>query len=165
MVKANLPERVNYLVSKTGSLRAASRESGIPRTTLKRVLDGTEPTKKTRDRINRQFRRIAPEEVKRREKRGKGVGAALVDEATARKLVDSYNRQGLNVRVFGRREFTVNDNGTNVVKTAYGQGSNVDDAKSTMNDNMMRYLDSYRAGDFSLVSAKEALYRVIPLTE
>lgn len=161
MAKSNLAARLAYLVSQEGSIRAASRKTGIPRTTFKRILDGSEPTAKNRTKVNRQFRRLAPEEVKRREKRGLGAGAALVDEATARELEASYRRRGIDVRVYARRDFTVDDNGTEVAKVAYGQGTSVDQAKNTMNANFTNYLDNYRAGDFSLKSAEEAQYRVI----
>lgn len=160
--KSDIPNRLRYLVSQEGGVRAAARSINIPYSTYRRLLTGeNEPTSLNRDRINRRFRREAPADVKNREKKTGDAGFALVDEATARKLITSYRRQGLNVRVYARKDFRVNDNGTIVKKTSYGQGTDVSSAKGTLDVAFDNYADSYPL--VGVTDEEEAKYRVIPL--
>jgi len=163
MPKADLQARLTYLVSQEGGVRAAARRSNIPYSTFRRILnDENKATKANRDKINRSFRRLAPAEVKRREKSGKGAGFALVDEKTARKLESSYRKQGLSVSVTARTDFKYSEmGGQKRNDTTYGRGSSVDEAKENMLNNFGKFGESYV--DYMVSDIEDARYRVIPL--
>lgn len=164
MAKSDIQGRLGYLVSQEGGVRAAARRANIPYSTFRRLYLGeNQPSKSNRNRVNRAYRRLAPEAVKRREKTGRGAGFALVDEATARRLEASYRQQGKSVMVTARTEFTYNDNGTQRNDTSYGRGRSVDEAKGNMLNNFAKFGDSY--ADYSIAGVQQAQYRVIALQE
>ena len=133
-------DRMAYLVSEAGGLRAAARQTGIPRTTLTRILKGQgKPSKRTRERLNRKYRATAPAAVRKREKAGLGSGSALVDERTARVLERSYIRRGI------------------------GRGSSVDEAKKNLNSNFDRIEAKYPV--WTITPSTKILYRVYPIKE
>ena len=157
--KADLQDRMQYLVSKYGGVRPAARATGIPKSTVSKLQRGEgTATKKTRDKLNRQFRAKAPQAVKDREKAGLGTGASLVDEATARKLERSYLQAGTAYKVaaHGSYESSVRGMGEPESASEYGRGSSVDEAKKNLNNNLERLARKYRV----VVDLKKVEYRV-----
>ena len=161
MAKADIQGRVNYLVSKYGGLRAASRETGIPRSTLTRVSQGTSPTKRNRQRINRQFRQKAPTAVKNREKAGRRAGYASVDEQTARKLEASYRKSGKTVTVHAQQGGEINVIGVPQARNAYGRGNSVDVALNALEINQDA-LSTQPSTAPTYVQVGNRTFRVIP---
>ena len=161
MPKADIQARAAYLVSQYGGYRGASRATGIPRSTLTRIAKGQEPTKRNRERLNRQFRSKAPQSVKRREKRGMGAGVALVDEPTARRLERAYRQQGKTVSVVAHSSYDDSQSGVAVSKKEFGRGSSVDEAKANLEANYERLYLRYREENFARKG--KVMFRVLPV--
>lgn len=157
--KSDITDRTRYLVSKYGGVRPAARATGIPKSTISKLARGEGTfSKKTRNKVNRQFRDKAPQAVKDREKAGLGTGASLVDEATARRLEKSYLRGGTPYKVaaHGKYESSVRGLGEPETATEYGRGSSVDEAKNNLENNLERLARKYRV----VVDLKKVEYRV-----
>lgn len=157
----NIQDRASYLVSKYGGIRAASRETGIPYSTFRRMVNGeVETNKRNRAKLNRQFRAKAPATVKRREQRGLSAGVAQVNERQAKKLEASYRKQGFSVIVFAEQDYVDTSLGTPIRKTEYGRGSSVAIAKANLEANFERLFDRYGSANYAKIGAVK--YRVLP---
>ena len=161
--------RARYLISQAGGFRAATtkrgsrggRRTALPRTTLTRIArGGSEPSQATKDRINRAFRRIAPDEVKRREKRTGTAGTALVDERTARGLERSFLTAGTDYKVTARAKYTrrIEGVGEPVEMTTYGRGDTVEEAKQKVEQNFAEMRRQYR--NWNIKPTTKLQYRV-----
>ena len=157
--KSDIQDRMRYLVSKYGGVRPAARATGIPKSTVSKLARGEgKSSKRIRNKVNREFRNRAPQAVKDREKAGLGTGASLVDEATARRLEQSYLRGGTPYKVsaYGSYESSVRGLGEAESATEYGRGSSVDEAKNNLNNNLDRLARKYKV----VVDVKKVEYRV-----
>ena len=161
--------RARYLISQAGGFRAAATKRGarggrrttLPRTTLTRIArGGSEPSQATKDRINRAFRRIAPEEVRNRERKTGVPGTALVDERTARGLERSFLSAGEDYNVTVRSKYTVQrfGIGEEVEETQYGRCATVDEAKANLESNFERLREKYR--NWNIKPSTKLQYRV-----
>jgi len=161
MARVDIQARASYLVSKYGGIRPASRATGIPYSTFRRIVKGeVETNKRNRAKLNRQFRAKAPQTVKNREKRGLGAGYAQVNEKKAKQLEASYRQQGLNVIVFAEQDYMDTSLGTPIRKTEYGRGSSVAIAKANLEANFERLFDRYGKANYATIG--EVKYRVLP---
>ena len=157
-------DRMAYLVSEAGGLRAAARQTGIPRTTLTRILKGQgKPSKRTRERLNRKYRETAPAAVRKRGKAGLGSGSALVDERTARVLERSYIRRGIAYKVSAHGTYTrsIRAGAIATEEKEWGRGSSVDEAKKNLNANFNRIEAKYPT--WVITPNTKILYRVYPV--
>ena len=163
---ADYADRMRYLVSEAGSLRAAAKKTGIPRTTLTRIIKGKGGvSKRTRDRVNRKYRNTAPDAVKKREKAGLGSGSALVDERTARVLERSLRAQGISYKVsaHGTYKRSIRAGVLPTTEREWGRGSSVDEAKKNLNANFDRVEARYP--NWKIEPNTKILYRVYPVKE
>jgi len=114
--------------------------------------------------MNTQFRRLAPTDVKRREKRINpktdkkfGAGFALSNEQDARRFERSLRQQGIRVKVIGRFDWVDNTGNT---QTTWATASSVEGAKTMLIDKINRAGDS--ASAMEQTPKSEYVYRVIP---
>ena len=143
--------RLRFLISQEGSQRAffrseqARRGGGLKRATIYRILRGGRPSARNRELINRRFRQKAPPEVRDRERRGQGAGFALVDEAKAKEIERSYQREGLEYSVVAHLVYSrqIRGVGRPVEGREIGRGRTVDEAKANLESNFDRFRLAY----------------------
>ena len=153
-------DRMRYLVSEAGSQRAAAKKYGIPRTTLSRILRGEGgASKRTARKLNRQYRKTAPDSVKKREKAGLGSGVGLVNRSTALSLERSYRLQGKEVRVVAHGKYTRKIGNTRQEETIYGRGQGVIGAENALEESFGKLKEKYERWEASMEGTK-VLYRV-----
>ena len=158
----DIQQRASYLVSKYGGVRAAARAIGMPYSTFRRIYTGEVKTTSTnRQKLNRQYRAKAPQQVKEREKRGL-ASFELVNEAQARKIEASYRRQGKEVVVVAHSTYAEGIMGISSDRTEYGKGDSVDSALEALDANYERLEQNYTEID---VVRKGTLFRVYPKYE
>ena len=159
VARSDLQDRTRFLISKYGGVRPAAKATGIPKSTITKIARGeASSNKRTRDKVNRQFRKRAPQAVKDRESSGLGTGSSLVDEATARKLEKSYLRSGTPYKVAAHGSYSASVRGIGEPQSAteYGRGSSVDEAKGNLTNNLEGLARRYRV----VVDVKKIEYRV-----
>ena len=159
----DIQARANYLVSKEGGIRAGARAAGIPYSTFRRIVTGeVKSSSAVRAKLNTSFRKEAPQGVKEREKTRYGIGYALVDEKTARKLEAAYKKQGFTVSVTAHQKFSTSFLGAGDLQyqMEYGRGKSVDLAKENLAKNFERFAVEYSEEEVAMVGALK--FRVVP---
>ena len=158
--------RLRYLISREGSQRALFRSeqkrrgAKLKRATMYRILKGGKPSKKTRDLINRRYREKAPAAVKKREKAGKGIGFALVDQDKAKQLERSYAAEGKEFKVVAHSEYDrqIGGIGRPETETEWGRGTSVDEADQQLEGNFRRLKRNYP--QWNIKTSSRPKYRV-----